>query len=95
MKEAEREQAQVRTLAQLRLYYKTRIQRVRNVTWRLAYIGACIQTLLVLSLTSLENLHVILLLSSFVIIKSIIGFRNFHVEDLGSAVLQSLETGNK
>ena len=87
MKESEREQSQVKTLSELKTFYKKRLVRVRNVTWRLAFIGAYIQSFSVLLLPSYENIYIILLLSGFIIYKSLLGFRNFHLEDLGSNVL--------
>jgi len=91
MKEAEREQADVRTMRDLAHFYKHRLVRVRNVTWRVAYFGAYIQSLFILLLPTFDNLYIITLLSSFVILKSILGFRNFHLEDLGSDMLQTLK----
>jgi hypothetical protein len=87
MKESEREQSQVKTLSELKTFYKKRLVRVRNVTWRLAFIGAYIQSFSVLLLPSYENIYIILLLSGFIIYKSLLGFRNFHLEDLGSNIL--------
>lgn len=88
MKEAEREQSQIKTLQDLKSFYKKRLVRVRNVTWRLAFIGAYLQSLLVLCLPSYENIYIILLLTGFIIYKSLLGFRNYHLEDLGSNTLE-------
>jgi hypothetical protein len=90
MKEAEAEQQLVDTMSKLKIFYKKRIQRVRNVTWRLAYIGAYVQSLLVLLLPTLDNIFVILLMSAFIVLKSVIGFRNFHLEDLGSGLVDTI-----
>ena len=88
MKEAEYEQSHIKTLQDLKSFYKKRLLRVRNVTWRLAFIGAYIQSFSILLLPSYENIYIILMLSGFIIYKSILGFRNYHLEDLGSNVLE-------
>lgn len=90
MKEAEREQFDIKTLQGLKLFYKKRLIKVRNVTWRLAFIGAYIQSFSVLLLPSYENIYIILFLSGFIIIKSLVGFRNFHLENLGSDTLENI-----
>lgn len=75
-------QAQNPTLETVYLFSLRRVQRTRNVTWRMALLGAALCVIVMQACGALTpNSWPVAGMACWIFIKSCMGFRNYHVED--------------
>ena len=72
------------------------VQRTRNVTWRMAFLGSALLSFLLVHCGCLQPKQWLVAgMAAWIIIKSCLGLRNYHVEDWVNAVINHATQKNK